>query len=85
MFYQDVYVYDNFLLNIMFDSGMYYFYGYCWEDICIVINDVWYLVYIVGWLVYYKIILVCDENCLLLELSNLMLGELLKKKVSQKV
>lgn len=83
--YQDAHVYDNSLSNIMLDSGMHYSHGHCWEDICTAINDARHLVYIAGWSVYHKITLVRDENRPLSELSNLTLGELLKKKASQKV
>lgn len=64
--YQDVYIYDNIFFSIVFEGGFFYVQNWCWEDMCIVINDVQYLIYIVGWLVFDKVMLVWDVNWLMI-------------------
>lgn len=63
---------------------MIYIYYWCWEDIFDVIWDVKYLIYIIGWFVYFDIILIRDFKWLRLG-GNLKLGEVLKKKVDENV
>jgi len=83
--YQDAHVYDHTLPNIVLDGGLPYVHGHCWEEICTAINDAQHLVYIAGWSVWDKVRLVRDGNRPVVEGGDVTLGDLLKKKASQRV
>lgn len=83
--YQDAHIYDNTLPSIALEGGLPYVQNRCWEDMCTAINDAQHLIYIAGWSVFDKVTLVRDVNRPMIQGGDLTLGELLKKKASEKV
>ncbi|PIN09997.1 Phospholipase D1 [Handroanthus impetiginosus] len=82
--YQDAHVPDDFIPKIPLSGGKYYEPYRCWEDIFYAISNAKHLVYIAGWSVYIKIMLVRDERRLKPS-GDMTLGELLKKKANEGV
>lgn len=52
---------------------------------CMVILDVYYLIYIVGWFIYIKIKLLCDIIWDLLDGGDYCFGDFLKRKLVEGV
>ncbi|KAF8379386.1 hypothetical protein HHK36_028820 [Tetracentron sinense] len=79
--YQDAHVPDGCLPNLMLDHGMHYKHGKCWHDIFDAISQARRLIYITGWSVYHKVVLVRDAGNGL----NCTLGDILKSKSQEGV
>ncbi|CAM8888866.1 unnamed protein product [Rhodiola kirilowii] len=79
--YQDAHVPDGSLPNFMLDHGVPYVHGQCWRDIFEAIRQARRLIYITGWSVWHKVILVRDVA----KPSDYTLGDLLKAKSQEGV
>ncbi|KAJ0530268.1 putative phospholipase D [Helianthus annuus] len=60
--YQDAHVPDNFIPKIPLSGGKYYEPHRCWEDVFDAITNAKHFIYIIGWSVYNKIILIRDSR-----------------------
>ncbi|EYU24262.1 hypothetical protein MIMGU_mgv1a021891mg [Erythranthe guttata] len=83
--YQDAHVIDGRLPDIKLGDGKNFEHHKCWEDICHAILEAQNLVYIAGWSIYHKIMLVREPSKPLPNGGDLNLGELLKYKSQQGV
>ncbi|KAL9167475.1 hypothetical protein ABFS82_05G100600 [Erythranthe guttata] len=73
------------LPDIRLDDGRNFEHQKCWEDICRAILEAQNLVYIAGWSIYHKVMLVRESSEQLPNGGDLSLGELLKYKSQQGV
>eukprot|EP00897_Mesotaenium_endlicherianum_P009843 jgi/Mesen1/8888/ME000535S08197 len=83
--YQDAHVADDFRPNIELEGGRVYQPARCWEDICRAIVEAKHAIYITGWSVWHKVVLMRDPARPMLPGGNLSLGELLKKRAAEGV
>uniref|UniRef100_A0A7N0T451 phospholipase D n=1 Tax=Kalanchoe fedtschenkoi TaxID=63787 RepID=A0A7N0T451_KALFE len=79
--YQDAHVPDGSLPNFTLDHGVPYVHGQCWRDIFEAIRQARRLIYITGWSVWHKVILVRDVA----KPADYTLGDLLKAKSQEGV
>ncbi|KAG6748031.1 hypothetical protein POTOM_047926 [Populus tomentosa] len=79
--YQDAHVPDGRLPNVQLDDGVPYLHGKCWQDIFDAIRQARRLIYITGWSVWHKVILVRDGG----QHSGVTLGDLLRSKSQEGV
>ncbi|XP_073044081.1 phospholipase D alpha 1-like [Primulina eburnea] len=82
--YQDAHVPDDFIPKIPLAGGKFYEPNRCWEDIFEAIWNAKHLIYITGWSVFTKIMLIRD-NRRPKPGGDMILGDLLKKKASEGV
>ncbi|KAL8466988.1 hypothetical protein ACS0TY_035897 [Phlomoides rotata] len=83
--FQDAHITDGSLPEIRIDEGISYEHGKCWEEICRAMIEARDFIYILGWSVYHKVVLVREPASQLYDDESLNLGELLKKKSEQGV
>ncbi|XP_024983012.1 phospholipase D alpha 1-like isoform X3 [Cynara cardunculus var. scolymus] len=81
--YPDAHILDDNMTSYLVSNG-YYAPQRCWEDVFDAINDAKHLIYITGWSVYTKIVLVRDPRRPKPG-GDVTLGELLKRKASEGV
>ncbi|KAM7511500.1 hypothetical protein LguiB_010375 [Lonicera macranthoides] len=82
--YQDAHVPNGFITKIPLSGGKFYEPQRCWEDIFDAISKAKHLIYIAGWSVYTKIILIRDPKRQKPG-GDKTLGEILKKKAKEGV
>lgn len=83
--YQDAHVPENALPEIELEEEMVFSHGKCWEDICHAILEAHHLVYIVGWSIFHKVMLMREQSKPLPSGGDLILGDLLKYKSQEGV
>ncbi|KAJ0687632.1 putative phospholipase D [Helianthus annuus] len=81
--YPDAHIFDDKITTYLVSAG-YYWPQRCWEDIFDAISNAQHLIYITGWSVYTKIVLIRDPRRPKPG-GNLTLGELLKRKAEDGV
>ncbi|KAL8467001.1 hypothetical protein ACS0TY_035906 [Phlomoides rotata] len=83
--FQDAHIKDGSLPEIRIDEGISYEHDKCWEEIYRAMIEARDFIYILGWSVYHKVVLVREPASQLYDGESLMLGDLLKKKSEQGV
>lgn len=83
--YQDAHCPEGTVPEIQLDNGKVYRAENCWEDICYAITEAHHMVYLAGWSIYDKVMLVREPSRPLPKGGDLTLGDLLKYKSEEGV